>query len=205
MIGHPTLSQDPESIPLNPPEALARVDEAELIERVRSGDMSAARRLYDVYVGDVHRLALRMTADHALAEDATQDAFVRVFRGLHRFRGEAALRTWIHQIAVSAILTAIRGRKRWNARRAEIEEAEQLPQRRPSAEPDLRERLYGAIDALPAIYRSVFVLHHVEGHTHEEIGRMLRIASGTSKARLSEARARLRLALKAFEGESASV
>lgn len=61
---------DPESISLNPPEALARVDEAELIERVRSGDMSAARQLYDVYVGDVHRLALRMTADHALAESS---------------------------------------------------------------------------------------------------------------------------------------
>lgn len=195
----------PESIEGNPPEALARVDEAELIERVLAGSMPAARQLYDAYVGDVHRLAIRMTADDALAEDATQDTFVRVFRGLHRFRGDAALRTWIHQIAVSAILTAIRGRKRWNARRAEIEEADHVPQQRREAEPDLRQRLYAAIDALPDIYRTVFVLYDVEGHSHDDIARLLRIPSGTSKARLSEARARLRRALRDFETESTSV
>ena len=181
------------------------MDEAELIERVLAGDMSAARQLYDAYVGEVHQLALRMTGDHELAEDATQDAFVRVFRALHRFRRDAALRTWIHHIAVSAILTAIRGRKRWNARRAEIEEADQVVQHRPDAEPDLRDRLYAAIDALPAIYRSVFVLYEIEGHTHEEVAALLRIPSGTSKNRLSEARARLRRELRDFEGESARV
>jgi RNA polymerase sigma-70 factor, ECF subfamily len=181
------------------------VDEAELIERVLAGDMSAARRLYDDYVGGVHRLALRMTADDALAQDATQDAFVRVFRNLRGFRRDAALGTWIHQIAVSAILTAIRGRKRWNARRAEIEEADQVVQHRAEPEPDLRERLYAAIDGLPDIYRAVFVLHEIEGHTHEEIAALLHIPSGTSKARLSEARGRLRRALREFEGESAGV
>ena len=190
---------------MNLPEAPARVDEAELIERVLAGDMAAARQLYDAHVADVHRLALRMTADDALAEDATQDAFIRVFRGLRRFRRDAALRTWIHQIAVSAILTAIRGRKRWNARRAEIEEADQVPQQRRDAEPDLRERLYAAIDTLPEIYRVVVVLHDIEGHTHEEIGTLLGIPAGTSKARLSESRARLRRALQAFKGESAGV
>jgi RNA polymerase sigma-70 factor (ECF subfamily) len=190
---------------VNPPEALAQVDETQLIERVLAGDMAAARQLYDTYVGGVHRLAIRMTADDALAEEATQDAFVRVFRSLRRFRRDAALGTWIYQIAVSAILTAIRGRKRWNTRHAEIEEAEQVVRQSSQAEPDLRERLYAAIDALPDIYRSVFVLHHVEGHTHEAIGKMLRIPSGTSKARLFEARVRLRRELRAFEGESASV
>src|ERR671915_538228 len=78
----------------DPPEALARVDEAELIERVLAGDMSAARRLYDTYVGGVHRLAIRMTADDALAQDATQDAFVRVFRSLPGFRRDAAAAEW---------------------------------------------------------------------------------------------------------------
>ena len=189
---------------MNPPETLARVDDAELIERVLAGNMSAARRLYDTHVADVHRLALRMTADSELAEEATQDTFVRVFRGLHRFRKDAALRTWIYQVAVSATLTAIRGRKRWNAHRAEIEEADQVPQRRTEGEPDLRDRLYAAIDALPDIYRSVFVLHHVEGHTHDEISSLLRIPSGTSKARLAQACAKLRVALRQFEGESAS-
>ncbi|HJQ20933.1 MAG TPA: sigma-70 family RNA polymerase sigma factor [Gemmatimonadaceae bacterium] len=189
---------------MNPPETFAHVDEAELIERVLAGDMTAARQLYDAHVGAVHRLAVRMTADDTLAQDATQDAFVRVFRNLHTFRREAALSTWIHQIAVSSILNSIRARKRWNARSAEIEEADHVAQR-PDVEPDLRERLYAAIDALPDIYRAVFVLHEIEGHNHGEIGTLLQIATGTSKARLSEARTRLRRALREFEGESASV
>ena len=178
--------------------------EAELIERVLAGDMTAARQLYDAYVGAVHRLAIRMTADDALAQDVTQDTFIRVFRTLRQFRRESSLGTWIHQVAVSVTLNAIRGRKRWNARRAEIEEADNVPQRQ-GAEPDLRERLYAAIDALPDIYRSVFVLHEIEGHSHEQIAVLLKIPSGTSKARLSDARAKLRLALREFEGESASV
>ena len=181
------------------------MDEAELIERVLAGDMTAARQLYDVYAGGVHRLAIRMTANDELAQDATQDTFIRVFRKLRQFRRESSLRTWIHQIAVSAILNAIRGRKRWSSRRADIEEADQVVQHRPDAEPDLRDRLYAAIDALPDIYRSVFVLHEIEGHNHEEIATLLSIRSGTSKARLSEARAKLRHALREFEGESASV
>ena len=188
---------------MNPPEAPASVTEDELIERVLSGDMSAARQLYDAHVGEVHRLALRMTADGMLAEDATQEAFIRIFRGLKGFRRGSTLRTWIHSIAVSAILNAIRGRKRWNTRTAEIEEADHVPEQKSVAEPDLRERLYAAIDALPDIYRAVFVLHHIEGHTHEEIGTQLRIPSGTSKARLFEARKQLRRALKDFEGEAA--
>ena len=181
------------------------MDEADLIQRVLAGDMSAARQLYDAHVGRVHRLAIRMTADAELAQDATQDAFIRVFRSLHRFRREAALGTWIHQVAVSAIIGILRGRKRWDARRAVIEEADQVAQQGREAEPDLRDRLYAAIDALSEIHRTVFVLHEIEGHSHEEIAGLLRIPSGTSKFRLSEARTRLRRALREFEGEAADV
>ena len=181
------------------------MDERELIERVRAGDMGAARQLYDAHVGPVHRLALRMTGDAELAQDATQDAFIRAFKSLEGFRGDAAFSTWMHRIAMSAILTAMRGRKRWKARRAEIEEADQVVDFRQEAEPDLKARLHAAIEALPEIYRTVFVLHDVEGHKHEEIGSLLGIPTGTSKARLSGARAKLRAALHEFEGEWASV
>jgi RNA polymerase sigma-70 factor, ECF subfamily len=178
------------------------VHDDELIDRVLSGSMTAARELYDAHVGAVFRLALRMTADEQLARDATQDAFVRVFRGLGGFRRDAALGTWIHQIAVATTLTTLRGRKRWHTRFTEIEAADQQGAAvAPTAEPDLRDRLYAAIDALPEIYRAVFVLHEVEGHTHDEIGALLRIPVGTSKARLNQARLKLRAALHAFEGE----
>ena len=177
------------------------MQETELIERVLAGDMAAARELYDAHIGAVHRLALRMTGDPALAQESAQDAFVRAFRSLDRFRGEASFATWIHRITVSATLNQIKGRKRWRARRAEIEEADQVMQAPVDAEPDLRTRLHAAIESLPEIYRSVFVLHEVEGHNHDEIGALLKIPSGTSKARLSVARSKLRVALKDFAGE----
>ena len=79
-----------------------------------------------------------------------------------------------------------------------------MEQDRPEADSLLRDKLYAAIDALPDIYRSVFVLFEIEGHTHDEVGALLRIPAGTSKARLSEARAKLRVALRGFEGEAAS-
>lgn len=175
----------------------------ELINRVLAGNMTAARALYDAHVGAVFRLALRMTADEPLAHDATQDTFVRVFRGLRGFRRDASLGTWIHQIAVAATLNSLRNTKRWHTRFTELDAADQDigARRPPPTDPDLRDRLYAAIDALPAIYRSVFVLHEIEGHTHGEIGALLRIPAGTSKARLNEARTKLRVALHAFEGE----
>ena len=181
------------------------MDERELIERVRGGDMVAARQLYNAHVDAVHRLALRMTGEPELAQDATQDAFVRAFKSLKSFRGEAAFGTWMHRIAMSAILTALRGRRRWQSRRAEMEEADELIDTTRETEPDLRTRLHAAIDALPEIYRTVFVLHDVEGYKHEEIGNLLGMPAGTSKARLSGARARLRDALREFEGEWANV
>ncbi|MEP6729068.1 MAG: RNA polymerase sigma factor [bacterium] len=180
------------------------MQETELIERVRTGDMSAARQLYDAHIGAVHRLAMRMTGDDALAQEVAQDAFVRAFRSLERFRGESQFGTWVHRITMSVALNVIRGRKRARARYGDIEEADHVLDERRHAEPDLKTKLYAAIDALPDIYRSVFVLHEVEGHNHDEIGALLGIPNGTSKARLSGARAKLRSALREFEGEWAS-
>jgi RNA polymerase sigma-70 factor (ECF subfamily) len=177
------------------------VQESELIERVRSGDMAAARQLYDIHVGAVHRLAMRMTGDAALAQDATQVTFIRAFRSLERFRGESSFATWVHRITVSATLNLTRGRKRWNARSADLTEASDVAH--DAAEPDvlLKDRLHAAIDALQEIYRLVFVLYVVEEFTHVEIGEQLGIPIGTSKARLSTARSKLREALREFEGE----
>jgi RNA polymerase sigma-70 factor (ECF subfamily) len=189
---------------MDPPKTATGVDEAQLIDRVLTGDMTAARTLYDAHLGAVHRLAMRMTRDPALAQEATQDTFVRAFRALRGFRRDAPFKAWLHRIAVSSILNVLRARNRWNARRAEIDEADQVPHETPRTDSDLRDKLYAAIDALPEIYRSVFVLHELEGHDHAEIGALLGIPSGTSKARLSSARSKLRAALREFEGEWAN-
>jgi RNA polymerase sigma-70 factor (ECF subfamily) len=176
------------------------VHEADLIARVRAGEPAAERELYDAHVERVYRLAYRLAGDEDLARDITQDTFIRAFERLHEFRGEARLSTWLHRVALSVAMNTLRKVKRLR-REVSLEEGVDVPGTIREAEPDLKQRLAAAIDALPEGYRSVFVLHDVEGFTHEEIGGALGVETGTSKAQLSRARARLRTALAEFAGE----
>ncbi len=177
------------------------MDERELIARVRAGDGAAERALYDAHVDRVYRLAYRLAGDDELAREFTQDTFVRAFERLSSFRGEAELSTWMHAIATSVVLNGLRKVKRLRQRETDLDDATGLSGARREAEPDLKRRLARAIDDLPEGYRTVFVMHDVEGFTHEEIGDTLGIETGTSKAQLSRARARLRETLADFAGE----
>jgi len=177
------------------------VDERELIARVRAGDGAAERALYDAHVDRVYRLAYRLAGDDELAREFTQDTFVRAFERLGAFRGEAKLSTWLHAIATSVVLNGLRKVQRLRRHETDLTDAAALPAGGRRAEPDLKRRLARAIDDLPDGYRTVFVMHDVEGYTHEEIGGALGIESGTSKAQLSRARARLRETLADFAGE----
>jgi len=178
------------------------VTDSTLIERAVAGDSAAQRALYDQHVDRVYRLAYRLAGDEELARDFTQETFVRAFDRLASFRGDSSLGTWLHAIGVSVSLNGLRKVKRWRAREAPLDEALTVgstPVR--AAEPDLKERLRQAVDALPDGYRTVFVMHDVEGYTHEEIAATLGIQPGTSKAQLFRARAKLRTALADFAGE----
>ena len=177
------------------------MDERELIARVRAGDGAAERALYDAHVDRVYRLACRLAGDDDLAREFTQDTFVRAFERLGSFRGEAKFSTWLHAITTSVVLNGLRKVKRLRRREVDLDDAAGVTGTRRSAEPDLKRRLTLAIDALPEGYRTVFVMHDVEGYTHEEIGATLGIETGTSKAQLSRARAKLRDALADFAGE----
>ena len=182
-----------------------RVDERQLIRRVLDGDDGAERELYDQHVDRVYRLCYRMAnADADQAQDFTQETFVRAFDRLAEFRGDAALATWLHAIAVSVSLNGMRKVKRHRERETELDGVAEIGSMTRHAEPDLKQRLRGAIEALPERYRVVFVMYDVEGYTHEEIGRVLEMPAGTSKARLSRARAKLREALAEFAGEWAT-
>lgn len=175
-----------------------------LIERARSGDAGAFRKLYDTHVDRVYRLAYRMCGEDDMARDMTQETFIRVHQRMGQFRGDAAFSTWLHSIAVSVTLNGLRKVKRIRSREEVLDESTPLAATQaPRAEPDLRERLSAAIAALPEIYRSVFVMHDLEGYNHMEIATALEVAEGTSKARLSRARARLREALDDFAPECA--
>jgi RNA polymerase sigma-70 factor (ECF subfamily) len=177
------------------------VDERELIARVRAGDGVAERELYDAHVDRIYRLAFRLAGDDDLAREFTQDTFVRAFERLDSFRGEAKLSTWLHAIATSVTLNGLRKVKRFQRRETDLDDAAAHATGGRSAEPDLKRRLALAIDNLAEGYRTVFLMHDVEGYTHEEIGAALGVETGTSKAQLSRARAKLRDALADFAGE----
>jgi RNA polymerase sigma-70 factor, ECF subfamily len=173
------------------------VTDRELIARVLAGDPTAERALYDAHVDRVWRMAYRFAGDADRAADWTQETFVKAFDRLREFRGESALGTWIGAIAISVALSGLRSLKKHEQRSADLDP--DLTATAPArADPDLKQRIAVAVAALAEHYRAVFLLHDVEGYTHEEIGEMLGLQTGTSKARLSRARAQLREALAAY-------
>jgi RNA polymerase sigma-70 factor (ECF subfamily) len=180
------------------------VDEELLVARVKRGDAAAERQLYDSHVDRMYRLAYRMTGDDDQAQEFTQETFIRAFERIDQFRGEAAFGTWLNSIGTSVIYNGLRKVTRFRQREYEYDEVGAIAGSERQAEPDLKERLTLAIDDLPVKYRMVFVMHDVEGYTHEEIGSALNMPVGTSKAQLSRARARLRESLAEFAGEWAS-
>ena len=182
-------------------EELERVDDTQLLAKVRAGDPAAERALYDAHVDRVYRLAYRMTGDEALAQDFTQEAFIRAFNKLHTFRGDSALSTWMHTVTTSVVLNGLRKVKKFRTSEIDLEKARTVAGEKPRAEPDLRDRLQQAVDGLPDGYRTVFVMHDIEGYTHDEIAGALGVATGTSKAQLSRARAKLRVELADFAEE----
>jgi RNA polymerase sigma-70 factor (ECF subfamily) len=174
------------------------VEQRELIGRVLAGDPVAERALYDSHVDRVFRLVYRMAGDMDRAQDFTQETFIRAFSRLAEFRGEAALSTWLGSIAISVTLNGLRKLRRRNEREVALDDVVPAGPTLGQAEPDLKTRLSQAIDNLPDGYRAVFVMHDVEGYTHEEIAASLGVHPGTSKAQLFRARARLREALADF-------
>lgn len=180
------------------------MEKRDLITRVLAGDPDAERELYDSHVDRVYRLVYRMVGDGELAADYTQDTFIRTFDRLATFRGESALSTWITAIAISVVYNGQRKVKRLRTREVDIEHAAPVAATIRHADPDLKTRLDQAIGGLPDGYRTVFLMHDVEGFTHEQIGSALGIQEGTSKAQLSRARAKLRHELAAFAGDWAS-
>jgi RNA polymerase sigma-70 factor (ECF subfamily) len=169
-------------------------DEAALVARARGGDTRAFEVLYREHVDRVYGLCLRMTGNVGEAEDCAQEAFIQAWNKLDRFRGDAAFGTWMHRIAVNAVLGRIRKSKREQDRIKVVAETASSPASIGDSG-ELRD-LSDAIDRLPEGARHVFVLNAVYGYSHEESSDMLGIAVGTSKAQLHRARRLLAQQLK---------
>ena len=167
-----------------------------LAQAAAAGDMQAFDELYQRHSRRVYSLCLRMTGNISEAEDLTQEVFIQLFRKIGSFRGESAFTTWLHRLTVNQVLMHFRKRSvKLEQTTDEGETPVQIVRgtENPNAMPVVdRIALDKVIKQLPPGYRTVFILHDIEGHEHEEIARMLGCSVGTSKSQLHKARMKLR-------------
>lgn len=169
-------------------------EDADLVRRATAGDMRAFEMLYRRHVGRVHGAVWRLSGMNiSRAEELTQEAFVRAWQKLGSFRFESAFTTWLHRLAVNVALMDLRSRNPEESVEDEVLDAMSEPVRPFCA--GERSDLERAIARLPPRARAVLVLHDIEGWKHEEIGRELGMAIGSSKAQLHRARGLLKRAL----------
>ena len=175
--------------------------EAEAIRLAQQGNAEAFERLYQLHSRRVYSLCLRMVSNTAEAEDLTQEAFLQLFRKIATFRGESAFSTWLHRLAVNVVLMRLRKKTAIVSSLDEMTEPdeESAGPRRDFGGPDLRlagsidrMNLQRAIEQLPQGYKSVFVLHDMQGYEHNEIAGIMGCSIGNSKSQLHKARMRLR-------------
>lgn len=194
------------------PTQSGELTEAEAIRRAQQGDAGAFERIYRLHSRRVYALCLRMVGNTAEAEDLTQEAFLQLFRKIGTFRGESAFSTWLHRLAVNVVL--MRLRKKTVAatsldEQSEPDDESSAPRKDVGME-DLRlsgsvdrVNLERAVQQLSPGYRSVFVLHDIQGYEHNEIAAIMKCSIGNSKSQLHKARMRLRELLHENERERA--
>ena len=185
--------------------------EAEAIERAKQGDAQAFEILYNLHKRRVYSLCLRMTANTAAAEDLTQEAFLQLYRKIGTFRGESAFSTWLHRMAVNVVLMQLRKKGLAVVPLEDTVETEEETPRKELGmiDPALagsvdRLQLQRAVEALPPGYRTIFLLHDVEGYEHNEIAGLVGCSIGNSKSQLHKARMKLRELLKTSRAEKAA-
>lgn len=172
------------------------IDSAELLDRARGGDEGAFNELVRSHQHEVFTLAFRLLGNYELAADAAQETFIRAWRALPRFRGDAALSTWLHRITVNTSWTLGKRARRHSA--ATLDEALLLddtsaPTPESSAETaELGGRLRAAVSELPDPQRAVVVLKDIYGWSHAEVAKALDISVTAAKVRLHRARRRLK-------------
>ena len=179
--------------------ASAAAPATQLIARAQQGDEEAFAALYEAHKRRVYSLCLRMLGNPTEAEDLTQEAFLQLFRKISTFRGESAFSTWLHRLAVNVVLMHLRKKGLNQISLDETENSQGEPIKRDYGDDD--RRLVGSIDRiglnraiaeLPPGYRTVFILHDVEGYEHNEIAEIMNCSIGNSKSQLHKARLKLR-------------
>jgi RNA polymerase sigma-70 factor (ECF subfamily) len=189
-----------------------------LIEKIRAGDYQAFESLVTRYEAKVYRLALRMLRNPQDAEDALQETFLQVFRGLAGFEGRSQFSTWLFRLATNVCLMRIRHRETEPSKLLPLEDY--LPKLEEGDSPQMiewadrpeeallskesREKMMEALDKLPPEYRAVFILRDIEGFSNAETGESLGISVAAVKSRLHRARLALRGMLSGYFGRKQS-
>jgi len=170
--------------------AVATTAERDDVAAAVRGDEAAFERLYRTHLSRVTSLARWLLGTDEV-DDAVQEVFIRVWEKLGTYSGQAAFGTWLHRVAVNHMIRRRQRRAIHRSRHSE-DEAALMTVAGPVSRPDLKVALEAAVGRLPAGAREVFVLHDMEGFTHEEIGKSLEIDPGTSRSQLHRARMLLR-------------
>jgi RNA polymerase sigma-70 factor (ECF subfamily) len=163
----------------------------ELIQRAIQGDEQAMRQLWSLHAPRIDAVVRRLVGDPDTAADIAQEVWIQIFRALPTYRGDSRFTTWAHRIAVNRTLNALRSTRRIQSMETEIEE-ETASVEHDGERAMLAATIDAAVQQLSPGARAVFVLHDVEGYTHEEIAAEFGITSGGSKSQLFKARAKLR-------------
>ncbi len=190
----------------------SELPEADAIRLAQHGDPGAFERIYRLHSRRVYALCLRMVGNTTEAEDLTQEAFLQLFRKIQTFRGESAFSTWLHRLAVNVVLMRLRKKTLPATSLEETTESDEETggPRKEVGGPDLlltgsvdRVNLQRAIEQLPPGYKSVFVLHDIQGYEHNEIAVIMDCSIGNSKSQLHKARMRLRELLQEAQRDKA--
>lgn len=165
------------------------------VARAQTGDKAAFAQIYRSQHRRVYALCVRLLGDRQLAEELTQDAFIKAWQQLHSFRGEAKFSTWLHRVTANAVISYQRKHSPWLRWLKKGSGDDEIPESPMHESPGEARDLEAAIAKLPVRARQVFVLMDIEGYSHDETAAMLGIAEGTSKAQLFRARELLRAML----------
>ena len=171
------------------------------IRRAVNGDEGALRAIWTQHAPRIDALVRRLVGDPDQAADVAQEVWIQIFRALPGYRGDSQFSTWAHRIAVNRTLNALRSLRRVSAKEVDIEEDSSMVEH-DGDRTMLAQTIDEAVQKLSPGARHVFVLHDVEGYTHEEIATELGITSGGSKSQLFKARAKLRRLLAPLMDES---
>lgn len=192
---------------------MTNIDDAQLIEKIKSGDKFAFRLLVERYQKKLYFLALDLTGDHDDAEDLSQEVFIKMYRKIEQFRMESQVSSWLYRIAINVylnkkrikILSIIKPERKFSTQEralAELpDEQSDCTTERQAASALLKKRIQAAISRLSEREKVVFVLKHYHEYSIKEIAKDVHIAEGTVKSLLFRAIKKMQVALSPFKNE----